>query len=410
MSLWEELRSVLGALNAQRFRAFLTLLGIILGVGTLVVLSSLVQGAGKYMQHAMQQATGENVVTVSRRWWEEETHKQGAPLDQFDSRALASAPRLEGARVLNQYSMRVPWGERWGQNIWVVGTTPQALAFYQLELAQGRFLVEGDLYEQSKVAVLGAEAYQKLLKGAKDPLGREIKLKDQRFRVVGVLKKKPKMGGGSWRTWDGSVVVPEPSFISRFAHSKDLREIVVQAPPSAMDALGLVNIAYTVKAIVLGRHHGIQNFEVTDPLKNAQSQGLVKLIVGGLEVAIAGVCLGVGGINVMNIMLVTVTQRTREIGLRRAIGATKGNIRSQFLTEAVILSGLGGVLGVLVGTGVAWAVAAVLNLVLGYWPFVFVPFQAVLGFGSALLTGAVFGWFPAHKAANLSVIDCLRYE
>lgn len=410
MTFLEELKSVFATFRAQRFRTFLTLLGIILGVGTLVVLSSAIEGLGKYMERTMQQAAGEDVINVSRRWWEPETGKAGVPLNRFDSRALSSAETLSGAQVLNQYSMRVPWGERWGQSVWVVGTMPQALSFYGLEIDKGRFIAQGDVYGHSKVAVLGPTALKNMLPNTKDPLGQEIKLKGERFRVIGVTKKKPAMGKGSFRTWDGTIVVPETTYIDRFARSKDLREIVVKVTPPAIETMGITRLASAVKAIVLGRHHGILNFEVTDPVKNAQSQAVVGLIVGGLEVAIALVCLGVGGINVMNIMLVTVTQRTREIGIRRALGATRESIRRQFLTEAAILSGLGGVLGVVGGLVVAWGLAGILNLALGYWPFIFKPLQATIGFGAALLTGVVFGWYPAHRAANLSPIECLRYE
>lgn len=410
MTFLDELKSVLATLAAQRFRAFLTLLGIILGVGTLVVLSSALEGLGKYMERGMQQAAGEDVVNVSRRWWEDETGKAGVPLNRFDSRALGRAETLEGAQVLNQYSMRVPWGERWGQHVWVVGTMPDALSFYGLEIDKGRFITQGDVFSHTKVAVVGPEALKQLLPNEPEPLGKEIKLKSERFRVIGVTKKKPSMGKGSFRTWDGTIVVPETTYIDRFARSKDLREIVVKAAPSSLEELGIARLAYAVKAIVLGRHHGILNFEVTDPVKNAQSQAVVGLIVGGLEVAIALVCLGVGGINVMNIMLVTVTQRTREIGIRRAVGATQGSIRRQFLTEAAILSGVGGVLGVVGGVIVAWGLAGVLNLTLGYWPFIFKPLQATIGLGAALVTGIAFGWYPAHRAANLAPIDCLRYE
>lgn len=410
MTFLDEIRAVFATLQAQRFRAFLTLLGIILGVGTLVVLSSAIEGLGKYMERSMQQASGEDVVSVSRRWWDDESGKAGVPLNRFDSRALETAGTLQGAQVLNQFSMRVPWGERWGQNVWVVGTMPQSLSFYGLEVDKGRFITQGDVFNHAKVAVVGPEALKTLLPNVKDPLGQEIKLKSERFRVIGVTKKKPSFGKGSFRTWDGTIVVPETTFIDRFARSKDLREIVVKATPPALEQLGIARLAYAVKAIVLGRHHGILNFEVTDPVKNAQSQAVVGLIVGGLEAAIALVCLGVGGINVMNIMLVTVTQRTREIGIRRAVGATQGSIRRQFLTEAAILSGVGGALGVIGGVIIAWGLAGILNMALGYWPFIFKPMQAGIGFGAALLTGVVFGWYPAHRAANLSPIECLRYE
>jgi len=218
------------------------------------------------------------------------------------------------------------------------------------------------------------------------------------------------MGGGSFQTWDGSVIVTEPVYVDRFAKSKEIREIVIQTPASLMESFGIGRLAEAAKDIVLWRHNGVQNFNVSDPIKNAQGLQVVKLIVGGLEVAIAGVCLGVGGINVMNIMLVSVTQRTREIGIRRALGATKGNIRRQFLTEATILAGVGGIAGIVGGVAIAYLLSLALTAAFGYWPFIFVPLQAALGFIFALVTGIGFGWYPAHQAANLSPIDCLRFE
>lgn len=409
MTLYDEWRDVLRNLLSQKFRAFLTLLGIILGVSTLIVLSSAVEGSGKFMARRMQQASGEDIISLSKRWRDEGSGKAGIPLSRFDSRALANAPKLEGAQVLNRYSMRVPWGDRWGQHLHVVGTVPEALSFYDLAVEKGRFIAQADVFSMSKVAVLGAEAVKKLLPDEHEPIGKEVKLKGQRFKVVGVLKKKPAMGFGMF-TWDGSAIVSEPCFVQRFAQSKELNEIVVKAPPIVAEQQGFSRIIYAVRAIVTGRHHGVQNFNISDPLKNAESQRVMTLIVGGLEGAVAGVCLLVGGINVMNIMLVTVSQRTREIGLRRAIGATKEQIRRQFLMEAAILSGIGGLVGVVGGTAIAWLLSQGLTMAFGYWPFVFVPFQTALGFGFALLTGVVFGWYPASMAANLDPIECLRYE
>lgn len=410
MTFRDELLGVLMTLNTQRLRAVLTLLGIILGVGTLVVLSSALASSGKYMQRGMQQASGEDVITLSKRWQDEHSHKTAFSLNRFDSRALAEDPALSGSQVLNLYSMRVPWGDRWGQTIYVVGTVPAALSFYDLEVAKGRFVSQADGFDHAKVAVLGSEALAHLLgPGAEGP-GSEIKLKGERFRVIGVLKPKPKMGQGNFRTWNGSVIVPESTYVDRFAPSKDIQEIVVKAAPDVLARLGLAPVISTIEALVLSRHHGVHNFDLGDPLKNSQSTQVIRIIVDGLEAAIAFVCLGVGGINVMNILLVSVTQRTREIGIRRALGATKASIRRQFLTEAAILACLGGLLGVVGGVVVAYLLSVILTLTLGFWPFVFMPVQAGLGFGFALITGLVFGWYPAHKAANLSPIDCLRYE
>ncbi len=409
MSFFEQLRSILATLNAQRVRTLLTLLGIILGVGTLVLLSSAIEGLGKYMERGLRTATGEDIITVSRRWRDEKTDKTAQPLDRFDSRALKTAPALEGSRVLNTYTQRLPYGTREGQQVQVVGTTPEALAFYELAVAKGRFITQADVWSRDRVAVLGSEAATKLIDSG-DPLGQEIKLKGVRFTVVGVLAPKPTLGKGGFWTWNGAVVVNEPAFTDRLSGSRGIEDIVLRTSPDALESLGLARLAHTAKAIVLNRHRGVENFHVTDPLKDAQSMQVATLLVGGLELAIALVCLGVGGINIMNIMLVTVTQRTREIGIRRALGATRADIRRQFLIEAAILAAVGGLLGVIGGSLLAWLLSLVLTATLGYWPFIFAPVQASLGFAFSLVTGLVFGWYPAHRAANLSPIECLRHE
>jgi putative ABC transport system permease protein len=409
MSFFEQLKSILATLNAQRIRTLLTLLGIILGVGTLVLLSSAIEGMGKYMERGLRAASGEDIITVSRRWRDENTSKTAQPLDRFDSRALKTAPSLEGSRVLNTYTQRLPYGTREGQQVQVVGTTPEALGFYELEVAKGRFITQADVWSRDRVAVLGSEAATKLIDSG-EPLGQEIKLKGVRFTVVGVLAPKPTLGKGGFWTWNEAVVVNEPAFTDRLSGSKGIEDIVLRTPPDALESLGLARLAHTAKAIVLNRHRGVENFHVTDPIKDAQSLQVASLLVGGLELAIALVCLGVGGINIMNIMLVTVTQRTREIGIRRALGATRADIRRQFLVEAAILAAVGGVLGVIGGSLLAWLLSLILTATLGYWPFIFAPVQASLGFAFSLVTGLVFGWYPAHRAANLSPIECLRHE
>ncbi|MBI6545724.1 MAG: ABC transporter permease [Cyanobacteria bacterium NC_groundwater_1444_Ag_S-0.65um_54_12] len=411
MTLLDELLNVLAALNAQRIRAFLTLLGIILGVGTLVALSGVVAGSGKFMERRLQEAVGEDIISLSRSWgdWNDpdETSK-APPLNRFDSRALAAAPSLHGSPVLNRYSLRVPWGNRWGQNIWLVGTMPQASEFYGLTVAQGRFLTQSDVWAHTPVAILGASAAQKILPGETNPQGKQIKLKGQRFRVIGVLQPKPAISKGEMRTWDGSVIISETAFRDRFAPGKDLREIVVKAPPVVLQQLGLERLVHAAKAIVLQRHHGMENFRITNPAEQRQSRNVVALIVGSLELAISGVCLLVGGINLMNIMLVTVLQRMREIGIRRALGATRGNIRRLFLTEAAILALIGGVAGVAGGSAISWLLSVILTALFGYWPFIWELWPAASGLGSALLVGVLFGWYPAERAARLSPIECLH--
>ena len=403
--------TVWSSLATQRIRALLTLLGVILGVGTLVVLSSAVEGMGIYMRRSLTEASGEDVISVSRKWFDEDTGKKAPPLNRFDARALETSPRLAGARVLHQYSTRAEFGDRWGQAVWVVGTVPEALGFYLLEVKRGRFLTAADVENRIPVVILGADTVRKVLPPGTPALGASIRLKGERFKVVGVLKKKPRLGGGGgFRTWDGSVIIPESAFLDRFAKTKDLREVVIKGGTDLLEKRGLEGLAATAKAIVKWRHHGVQNFKVTDPREQAKSRELAGMLVGGLEGAIALVCLGVGGINIMNIMLVSVSQRTREIGIRRALGATRTHIRRMFLLEALVLSCAGGLLGVAGGAGVGWMLCQGLSMTLGDWPFVFPVWQSALGLGASIAVGALFGSYPAQRAADLDPIQCLRQD
>lgn len=406
----ETLAGVWRQLVSQRVRTLLTLLGLIVGVGTLVTLSSAVAGLGAYMQRGMQQASGDDVVSVSRRWDENSIQRSAPPLSAFDRRAIATDPDLAGSQTLIRYSKRVPWGVRWGDDIWVVGTTPAALDFYGLGVAKGRFIAQGDVFDRSPVAVIGPDAAKKILPGVGDPVGRQILVDGNRFEVIGLLSRKPPLGQGSFWTWEGSVVVPSTTFVDRIAHSEQVQEIVVKASPLQMDRGGLWRVVDTVKAIVLNRHDQVQNFRITDPKQNAQTRQITTLVAGGLEVAIAAVCLGVGGINLMNIMLVSALSRTREIGIRRALGATRSDILAMFLLESAALALVGGIIGVAAGTVLAWLLAKALQMAFGYWPYVFVPLPAIAGLVSSVLVGVVFGLYPAHRAANLPIIDCLRYE
>lgn len=410
MGLLEELLDVLSSLNAQRFRAALTLLGVILGVGTLVFLSSLLAGSQAYLQHGIQQANGEDIISISPRGWDDRDQKTGPALDRFDTRALATDPALAKAGVLTRLSRRVQAGEANKERTWVVGTLPSARDIYHLDVARGRFLGQGDLWSLESVAVLGPEAATKLLPGEADPVGKEVLLDGQRFRVIGLLSGMGTNGGGWGFSWNGSAVVSEPVYQMRFARNLSISELVVKAPEAAGDKGAIAQIAHTVDQLLLNRHHGVSNYRIKDPSKDNPGDQIVAMIVLFLEVSVAAVCLGVGGINIMNIMVVTVAQRTREIGIRRALGATKWSIQRVFLAEAILLATTGGLLGLMGGNLLAWLLSLGLTRLWGYWPYVATPLPMVLGFVAAVATGAVFGWYPARRAAELPPVMCLRAE
>ncbi|MEB3298234.1 MAG: ABC transporter permease [Candidatus Sericytochromatia bacterium] len=399
------------ALLRHRFRSLLTLLGIILGVGTLVALSSTVRSAEHYLARSLQQAAGEDVFSLSRTWHEEPGAVAAPPLSRLDARALRTAQRLDGTMVLGRHVKRVRWGQRFGQSITVVGTRPEALDFYRLELSRGRFLAEGDLASRAQVAVVGANAARGLAaRQGRIRLGGWIQLDGHRYRVIGILEKKPAVQRNSFFTWDRSVLVPETRFQEHFASIRDLREIVVRASSDTLDKRPLEGLLATARAIVTWRHGGVQNFKVTDPRENQASVQLASVIGLGLEIVIATVCLLVGGMNLMNVLLFSTLQRTPEIALRRALGATRRDILVMFLGEALLLATIGGFLGVLGGLAVAGVASLVLDQVLGSWIFSWPLSAMAAGVAAAVATGAIFGARPAVLAANLDPAQALRKE
>jgi putative ABC transport system permease protein len=327
-------------------------------------------------------------------------------LSKNDMRALAEAPSLSKSTVLPQLEDRTD--ARVGDQemrVRVVGTNEGALQFYQLELARGRFLTSGDRLESRHVAVIGAEVAKTLFPGGE--LG-ELHIGTERFRVVGVLGRKPTLNVGN-QTWNNAVAIPDNTYMAWKGQS-DIDTILVKTNDLRRLNASVAHAHETIRAILVGRHHSGATLNVEDATTKSGGEMGFLVALRILMVAVALLCMGVGGINIMNIMLVTVTERTREIGLRLALGARKRDIRRQFLFEAAAISGLGGLLGVGGGILFGWLISQGLGMWLGFWPYVIEPLAVIVAFVSALGTGIVFGWYPAHQAANLQPIECLRFE
>ncbi len=411
MTFVEQLLTVWRALLANKTRSFLTLLGVIMGVGTIVLLSSVVGGGLKAIGRTVQQASGEDMIKVYVKTWTPEG-KQDPPLTSEDMGAISGAAGLDRATVLPQLDARLDARANGrDMRIWLVGTNEGAPGFYQLELAQGRFLSSYDRARRARVAVVGQDVATKLLGGASaDAGGRfgDVTVGGERFAVVGVLSRKPSLNVGN-RTWNNSVAIPDTTFMTwRGASAVD--QILIKTNEAESLSVKIPLVSHTIRAILEARAHPGKTLSIDDASsKKSGEKGFLQALQL-LLIAVAVLCLGVGGINIMNIMLVTVTERTREIGLRIALGARQRDIRRQFLFEAAAIAGLGGVLGVVGGLVTSWAISTVLTNMLGFWPWVVDPVAIVVAFASALGTGVVFGWYPAKHAASLQPIECLRYE
>jgi putative ABC transport system permease protein len=260
---------------------------------------------------------------------------------------------------------------------------------------------------------VGYKVWQELLKGADDLTGLEVKTGDDRFIVVGALAHKPALGGdGPWQ-WDGRVLLARSTFdlsIPSPSGTHETDKIFVRLSGAAYLAARIDQVRSVVKSTVLRRHHGVQNFRISGDREGDAKGELIGRIISLLVLTTAIISLLVGGINVMNIMLVSVTERTREIGIRRAVGAPRSVVMLQFLAEAVVTAGLGGVVGVAGGIALTGITALILGALVGGWTFHVAPWAPPLALGAALLVGGLFGWWPAWKASRLDPVEALRFE
>jgi putative ABC transport system permease protein len=405
MLYFEILRVALGSLRANPMRSILTMLGIIIGVAAVIVMVALGTGAQSAVESRIA-SLGTNVLTVRQGWGRGSSgaRMRSERLNIDDARALQ-----EGVRSVTEV---VPETSRDAQveyeninvNVSIVGTWARWPEVNNWEIEQGRFFTQSEAEGRRRVAVLGADIATELIPQSVDPVGASIRIRGIRFDVIGVLKAKGAGGMGGW-SQDERVVIPLSTAQWRVFGSDRISTIALQVAEEDLMTMAMAEI----ESIMRRRHRlrpGQENdFRIssqTEFLEILQeSQQTFTLLLAG----IAAVSLVVGGIGIMNIMLVSVTERTREIGIRKAIGATRGSVQLQFLIEAIVLSCLGGALGI----GLAMLSSDVLGERFG-WTMVVPPDAVVLSFGFAALIGIIFGFYPAVRASRLDPIEALRYE
>ena len=406
MSITESLRTAIAGLTTNKMRAILTMLGIVIGVASVVALLSVGEGVEASITGEIQ-GLGTNLLFVTADQAEDSTAP--AYLTTTDAEALAdplNAPALVAVAPTMQGQLRLSHGEE-ATNLAVSGTNSQYDEVRSLELAMGGFLTDADLQDQAKVAVLGWGAYRDLFAEGDYPVGQTITIDGVRFEVVGVLEEMGGFGGD-----DDMVIVPLTTAQTRFFPQRTLsgEHPVAAIYASAADETR-VDVASQQMTEVLRERHDLA-FDDANDFQITSQQAVLDIanqITGVLTIflgAIAGISLLVGGIGIMNIMLVSVTERTREVGIRKAVGATKRDVLLQFLLEAIVLSFLGGVLGILLGVTGA-------NLISNLTPDLATQVTVdimVLAAGVAGAIGLVFGTYPAMRAASLRPIEALRYE
>jgi putative ABC transport system permease protein len=404
MTIFSTIPISLHALLRNKLRSLLTTLGVVIGVAAVIMLQALGRGATERVTGEIS-SLGSNMLFVipggnSRGMG---SGGLGAPLfttgDLAAIRRDASAVRLAAAvttrsvSVVNEAANRVST---------VYGVTPEFFAIRQWRVALGRILDDADELTGAKVCVLG-ETVRASLFGSQDPVGASVRFHDLTCEVVGVLEAKGSSTLGMDQ--DDLLIMPHSAFSRRIAGDDKLATISV----SAVSEERTDEAKEQIQTILRARRHILpgedDDFQVRDMREFLSLVGTVTGVLTTLLAGVAAISLVVGGIGIMNIMLVSVTERTREIGTRMAIGARRGDIERQFLVEAVVLSSIGGVVGILFGLGGALGLSRVLGL-----PFVISPGAVGLAFGVSALIGMVFGFFPARKAARLRPIEALRYE
>jgi putative ABC transport system permease protein len=405
VALWEFLKLALFAITRNKMRAFLTMMGIIVGVGAVIAMIGIGEGS-KRASIAIIQNMGSNMLTIrpgaagmrfgpSAMGSAEILKEEYAPLIEQElsaSSVVAAAPQVQTSRpVVYQNSNYMTQ---------IQGTGPAFLQIRGWEMEQGRFINDSEVKGMAKVCVIGKTVQENLFPNGEDPVGETIRIGKLPFQIVGILEKK---GAGMWGDQDDLIVAPYTTVMRKIMGRNTIQSLMVSAQEGKAElAEAEITALLRQQMKVTGRDENPFNIRKQDDIVQMQTQQ-AGILTALLAVA-ASISLVVGGIGISNIMLVSVTERTREIGVRRALGATQHNILWQFLTEAIVLSVLGGLIGV------AFAFTAVSILQRFQIPAVTESWAVLLGLGFSGAVGVVAGFLPALKAARLDVIDALRYE
>ena len=409
MSIWRTFKIALEGLGLNKARSFLTTLGVIIGVAAVIIMLAISAGAEAEIADQIN-SLGANLIVVmpsfSRGGFRPGTGDGEMTGPRYEDVAAieANLDGINGVSVEQPTTQEVKAGRTVIEDVSVVGTTAGFQYVRDYHLAQGRFLTDEDNDRENRVVILGSDIAEELFPSA-PPVGQSIKIGSTKFTVVGVMQPKGVVGNTDY---DGRVYIPATVLFDRFNFmrfgGRGVQTIYVSA--ENRDAMDSVMTGLTSLLI---KEHGVDpsspDFQLVTQDSIIEAQASTTETFRNLLAWVAGVSLIVGGIGIMNIMLVSVTERTREIGLRQALGARPGDVRLQFLLEAIALSLLGGLIGVLLGVGGSY-----LFNELGTMRTELVVESLPVAFGAAAAVGIFFGYYPATKAAQLDPIEALRRE
>jgi putative ABC transport system permease protein len=396
-------------LNRNRLRSLLTMLGVIIGVAAVIVMVSVSAGTEAAIEERIN-TLGTNLVFVQGAF-SRGGPGQGPPsggLVYDDAQAIADqVSGVKGVVVEQNSSQSVQAGDVTVEDVEILGTTTDFPSVRDMELANGRYFSPTELERKQKVAVLGASLAEELF-GDATAVGQVVKVGNTKLTVIGVMKLKGMVGNVNYDNYlfTPITVVFEKFIPNQFARMMGDRVRMIYVELADKDKMD--EIIYQIELLLAKRHDvtlDSPDFTIRTQEDIIQTQEATTAAFRNLLGWVAGVSLFVGGIGIMNIMLVSVTERTREIGIRQSVGATPNDIRMQFLAEALLLSLVGGFIGVLVGIGGSWLFG-----LLGSMRTVVAPVSILIAFLSAAAVGIFFGYYPANKAAQLDPIEALRHE
>ncbi len=390
MMLYQSMKMAFKSILSSKIRAFLTMLGIIIGVSSVIALVSVGQGTTSQITESLS-SLGTNQLTVN-------IMGRGATTSLTFEEALALGD-IEGVENVSPVISGNVTAKHGTENVSVSveGIIPAYEDVQDFHVQSGRFLLDIDTEYRQKVALIGSDTAEDLF-GTDSPVGEKVQLNGTSFKIVGLLESKGSTSGGSS---DEKILIPI-STAERFLQSKGVRSITITTTSNDNVEDVKTKLESALDAKFSGAENSYSVFDSQEMLETVnETSNTLSLALGG----IAGISLLVGGIGIMNIMIVSVNERTREIGIRKAIGAKKMNILMQFMIESVVLSGVGGLIGVGLGLGASWAVGNYTTMnVATSWNMV------LISFSFSLIIGVVFGMIPANKAARMRPIYALRNE
>ena len=406
MTLSYTFKTAIRGLKTNKSRSALTILGIVIGITSIILIMSLGKGAQELILNQVRGLGSATIIIEPGREAQGPSDFSSLFTDSLKDREVEALSKPSNVPGIEQLTPMVVLSatanfETEAHTFMILGAAPLIADIVDVYPETGQFFTDDQVQQLSSVAVIGSEVKEKLF-GPSDALNQNIKIKGKVFKVIGISPKKGQVG---MLDVDNSIIIPYTTALKYLSGMNYYHQILVKAKSEELVPSTVEDIKATLRELHNIDDPSKDDFQVATQEDIAKRVGTVTSVLTIFLAAIAAISLVVGGIGIMNIMLVTVTERTREIGLRKALGAKKKIITTQFLMEAVIITFLGGLIGILLGVTISYLLSTTMNL-----PFSLDPVSIILAFLVSTGTGLLFGWYPAKKASNLQPIEALRYE